>query len=265
MRLSFSYVTEEQIAEGIARFARFVRETAAAAAQPALTASGHGVLRAVRRRDPRRPDGGGPAPAGAPRGARRLRGRRAARDVAARRRHPRRPAVPHLSRRARRRPRPGAARAPLVGGARGAGRSTPAAPSAWWRGGWPRTRPPGSPASSASERCRCGNSNHFGAASVYTLAMARQGVLGLSFTNSDALVAPHGGRRPAFGTNPISMAVRGAGGRPLLRRLRHQPGLLLQGQAPPGPRAPPGARLGGGRGRDGPSSPWAATRGSAWG
>jgi LDH2 family malate/lactate/ureidoglycolate dehydrogenase len=56
-----------------------------------------------------------------------------------------------------------------------------------------------------------GNSNHSGAASVYTLAMARQGVLGLSFTNSDALVAPHGGTRPVFGTNPISMAVQGEG------------------------------------------------------
>jgi ureidoglycolate dehydrogenase (NAD+) len=55
------------------------------------------------------------------------------------------------------------------------------------------------------------NSNHFGAASVYTLAMARQGVLGLAFTNSDALVAPHGGTRPAFGTNPIAMAAQGAG------------------------------------------------------
>ncbi|HSU82930.1 MAG TPA: Ldh family oxidoreductase, partial [Thermoanaerobaculia bacterium] len=54
-------------------------------------------------------------------------------------------------------------------------------------------------------------SNHFGAASVYTLEMARRGVLGLSFTNSDALVAPHGGLRPLFGTNPISMAVEGAG------------------------------------------------------
>lgn len=55
------------------------------------------------------------------------------------------------------------------------------------------------------------NSNHFGAASVYTLAMARAGVLGLSFTNSDALVAPHHGVRPLFGTNPLSMAVRGEG------------------------------------------------------
>lgn len=53
------------------------------------------------------------------------------------------------------------------------------------------------------------NSNHFGAAAVYTLAMARAGVLGLAFTNSDALVAPHHGLRPLFGTNPLSMAVRG--------------------------------------------------------
>lgn len=55
------------------------------------------------------------------------------------------------------------------------------------------------------------NSNHFGAASVYTLAMAREGVLGMSFTNSDALVAPFNGRRPIFGTNPISLAVQGEG------------------------------------------------------
>jgi ureidoglycolate dehydrogenase (NAD+) len=55
------------------------------------------------------------------------------------------------------------------------------------------------------------NSNHFGAASVYTLAMAREGVVGLAFTNSDALVAPHGGIHPLFGTNPLSMAARGVG------------------------------------------------------
>lgn len=55
------------------------------------------------------------------------------------------------------------------------------------------------------------NSNHFGAASVYTLAMARQGFLGMSFTNSDALVAPFHGVRPIFGTNPISLAVQGEG------------------------------------------------------
>lgn len=56
------------------------------------------------------------------------------------------------------------------------------------------------------------NSNHFGAASVYTLEMARQGALGLSFTNGDALVAPFRGLTPLFGTNPISMAVEGEEG-----------------------------------------------------
>jgi LDH2 family malate/lactate/ureidoglycolate dehydrogenase len=55
------------------------------------------------------------------------------------------------------------------------------------------------------------NSNHFGPASCYTLEMARQGVIGFSFTNSDALVAPFHGVAPLFGTNPLSMAVRGAG------------------------------------------------------
>jgi LDH2 family malate/lactate/ureidoglycolate dehydrogenase len=56
------------------------------------------------------------------------------------------------------------------------------------------------------------DSNHFGAASVYTLEMARLGRLGLAFTNSDALVAPHAGSRPFFGTNPLSLAVEGDGG-----------------------------------------------------
>jgi ureidoglycolate dehydrogenase (NAD+) len=55
------------------------------------------------------------------------------------------------------------------------------------------------------------SSNHFGAASVYTLEMARQGLLGLAFSNSDALVAPFHGQRPVFGTNPISLAVGGQG------------------------------------------------------
>ncbi len=56
------------------------------------------------------------------------------------------------------------------------------------------------------------DSNHFGAASVYTLEMARRGALGLAFTNSDALVAPANGRHPLFGTNPLSLAVAAADG-----------------------------------------------------
>ncbi len=55
------------------------------------------------------------------------------------------------------------------------------------------------------------DSNHLGAASCYSLRMARQGVLGLAFTNSDALVAPFQGRAKAVGTNPISLAARGEG------------------------------------------------------
>lgn len=56
------------------------------------------------------------------------------------------------------------------------------------------------------------DSNHFGAASVYTLEMARHGMIGLSFSNSDALVAPHGGKTPFLGTNPLSMAAEGRDG-----------------------------------------------------
>jgi LDH2 family malate/lactate/ureidoglycolate dehydrogenase len=55
------------------------------------------------------------------------------------------------------------------------------------------------------------NSNHFGAASYYTVEMARHDVVALAFTNSDALVAPHGGTQPMFGTNPLALAVRGEG------------------------------------------------------
>ncbi len=51
------------------------------------------------------------------------------------------------------------------------------------------------------------NSNHFGPASRYTLPLARQGLLGLAFSNSDALVAPFGGIKPFFGTNPLSFAA----------------------------------------------------------
>lgn len=53
------------------------------------------------------------------------------------------------------------------------------------------------------------NSNYFASAATYTLEMARQDLAGLAFTNSDALVAPHGGVAPFFGTNPFSFAMRG--------------------------------------------------------
>lgn len=53
------------------------------------------------------------------------------------------------------------------------------------------------------------NSNYFASAATYSLEMARQDLAGLAFTNSDALVAPHGGMAPFFGTNPFSFAMLG--------------------------------------------------------
>jgi ureidoglycolate dehydrogenase (NAD+) len=56
-----------------------------------------------------------------------------------------------------------------------------------------------------------GNSNHFGAASFFAHEMARQDMVGIVMSNSDALVVPAGGRRPLLGTNPIAMAAPGVG------------------------------------------------------
>jgi len=50
-------------------------------------------------------------------------------------------------------------------------------------------------------------SNHYGAGAVHAIAMARAGCVGLCFSNTDALVVPHGGRSRLLGTNPISVAA----------------------------------------------------------
>jgi ureidoglycolate dehydrogenase (NAD+) len=55
------------------------------------------------------------------------------------------------------------------------------------------------------------NSNHFGAASVYTRRLARDGLVGMAVTSAASRVAPHGGVEPLFGTNPISVAAGGEG------------------------------------------------------
>jgi len=47
------------------------------------------------------------------------------------------------------------------------------------------------------------NSSHFGAASCYALHIARNDMIGMSFTNTDALVKSYGGRRAFLGNNPI--------------------------------------------------------------
>jgi ureidoglycolate dehydrogenase (NAD+) len=51
------------------------------------------------------------------------------------------------------------------------------------------------------------NSNHFGAASVYTRRLARDGLVGIAVTSAASRVAPHGGVESLFGTNPISVAA----------------------------------------------------------
>lgn len=55
------------------------------------------------------------------------------------------------------------------------------------------------------------DSNHFGAAAVYALAIAEEGLIGVIGSSADALVAPAGGTAPTLGTNPLAVAARGEG------------------------------------------------------
>jgi (2R)-3-sulfolactate dehydrogenase (NADP+) len=48
------------------------------------------------------------------------------------------------------------------------------------------------------------NSNHFGVAALHLAPVADAGLVGLACGNSPAAIAPWGGRRPLFGTNPIA-------------------------------------------------------------
>ncbi len=49
--------------------------------------------------------------------------------------------------------------------------------------------------------------------------LARQGLVAVMFANSSALMAPHGGARPFFGTNPIAWAAPRAGDHPVVADL----------------------------------------------
>ena len=51
------------------------------------------------------------------------------------------------------------------------------------------------------------NSNHFGIAGYYSMMAARQGLMGVSMTNAEALVVPTYAREPMFGTNPIAVTI----------------------------------------------------------
>jgi ureidoglycolate dehydrogenase (NAD+) len=51
------------------------------------------------------------------------------------------------------------------------------------------------------------NSSHCGAIGLYTRQAAESGMIGIAFTHSDSFVAPYGGTRAFFGTNPVSVAI----------------------------------------------------------
>ena len=50
-------------------------------------------------------------------------------------------------------------------------------------------------------------SSHFGVAGQPVEALAHEGLVGLAFSNAAASIAPWGGRRAVFGTNPIAFAT----------------------------------------------------------
>ncbi len=51
------------------------------------------------------------------------------------------------------------------------------------------------------------NSSHYGIAGYYSMMAAKEGLLGISMTNSEALVLPTFGRTPVMGTNPIALTM----------------------------------------------------------
>ena len=58
------------------------------------------------------------------------------------------------------------------------------------------------------------NSNHYGIAGYYAMMALEQDLIGISFTNSQPLVAPTYGRKALIGTNPIAVAVPAGSERP---------------------------------------------------
>lgn len=59
------------------------------------------------------------------------------------------------------------------------------------------------------------DSSHCGAVGLYARAAARQGLIGIAFTHSDKIAAPHGGSQAFLGTNPISIAFPRGDGDPV--------------------------------------------------
>jgi (2R)-3-sulfolactate dehydrogenase (NADP+) len=61
-----------------------------------------------------------------------------------------------------------------------------------------------------------GNSHHCGALSYHVESVAEQGLIALGFSNTPAGIAPWGGSRGSFGTNPIGFACPRRGQLPLV-------------------------------------------------
>ncbi len=59
-------------------------------------------------------------------------------------------------------------------------------------------------------------SHHFGVAGFHVESLADRGMLALAFSNSPAAIAPWGGARALFGTNPVAMACPRLKGPPLV-------------------------------------------------
>lgn len=51
------------------------------------------------------------------------------------------------------------------------------------------------------------NSNHYGTAAYYAMMALKRDMIGFSVTNSPSLMAPWGGKKVFFGTNPLAIAV----------------------------------------------------------
>lgn len=59
-------------------------------------------------------------------------------------------------------------------------------------------------------------SHHAGVAGWFVERLAEEGLVALMFANTPAAMAPHGGRRALFGTNPIAFAAPVAGAAPVV-------------------------------------------------
>ncbi len=61
-----------------------------------------------------------------------------------------------------------------------------------------------------------GNSHHCGSLSIHVEKIAKAGLIGFMVTNAPSAIAPWGGTKPLFGTNPIAFAVPRQGQNPLV-------------------------------------------------